>query len=36
MERNGELRTEVGMPETVVKDSNVDGMDRAENGMEGM
>ena len=33
VERNGELRTEAEMPETVVKDGNVDGVDGAENRM---
>ena len=34
MERNREIRTEVEMPEMVVKDRNVDGVDGAENRME--
>ena len=34
MERNREIRTEVEMLETVVKDGNVDRVDGAENEME--
>ena len=33
-DRNRELRTETEMPETVVKDGNVDRVDGAKNGME--